>query len=236
MAHHQRPNTEGGEEFEDEINPVNNHQAILHQQFSDLEQQREASAAGIWVFLGSEVMFFGALILASGVYRFNYAHAFVEGAGELNVVLGSVNTAILFSSGLTMSLAAATNKMGSRLWTLIFLLATVGLGVLFLAIKGVEYHEDWSKGLFPGEAFRWTGSDSPHVQLFFLLYFIMTGLHAVHLLVGIGLMLVVLWLAWRGWIHDQHFMPLEVAGVYWHFVDLIWIFLFVLLYLLGGKI
>jgi cytochrome c oxidase subunit III len=215
---------------------MSNNRAILYEHFSDVEQQRESSTAGIWVFIASEIMFFGVLILAFSVYRFNYGHAFSEGAEELNVMLGAVNTAVLFTSGLTMSLAAATNKMGAKFLTILFLLLTVVLGVVFLMIKGIEYHEDWSKGLFPGSGFHWPGSDSPQVQLFFLLYFIMTGFHAVHLVVGIGLILVVGWLVLRGWVHEEHFTPLEVVSIYWHFVDMVWIFLFTLLYLLGGKV
>jgi len=213
-----------------------NNRAILYDHFSDIEQQRETSTTGIWVFIASEIMFFGALILAFSVYRFSYAQAFSEGAQELNAVLGAINTAILFTSGLTMSLAAAANKMGGKFLTIFFLLFTAVLGAVFLAIKGIEYHEDWTKGLFPGAGFHWTGPNSPQVQLFFLLYFIMTGFHALHLLVGIGLILVVAWLVLRGWIHQEHFMPLEVASIYWHFVDMVWIFLFTLLYLLGGKV
>lgn len=215
---------------------MSNHRTILYEHFSDIEQQRETSTAGIWVFVGSEIMFFGALILAFCVYRFSYSQAFSEGAQKLNVVLGAVNTAVLFTSGLTMSLAAAANKTGAKFVTLFFLLVTAAFGVVFLAIKGIEYHEDWTKGLFPGDGFQWSGSNSPHVQLFFLLYFIMTGFHALHLLIGIGLILVVAWLVLRGWIHEEHFMPLEVIGIYWHFVDMVWIFLFTLLYLLGGKV
>ena len=215
---------------------MSNHRAILYEHFSDIEQQRETSTTGIWVFIASEIMFFGALILAFSVYRFTYAQAFSEGAQELNAVLGAINTAVLFTSGLTMSLAAATNKMGAKFMTILFLLVTAVLGAVFVVIKGIEYHEDWTKGLFPGDGFHWSGTNSPQVQLFFLLYFIMTGFHALHLLVGIGLILVVAWLVLRGWIHEEHFMPLEVAGIYWHFVDMVWIFLFTLLYLLGGKV
>jgi cytochrome c oxidase subunit III len=215
---------------------MSNHRAILYEHFSDIEQQRETSTAGIWVFIASEIMFFGALILAFSVYRFSYAQAFSDGAQELNAPLGAINTAILFTSGLTMSLAAATNKMGMKFLTILFLLVTAVLGTVFLVIKGIEYHEDWTKGLFPGNGFQWSGPNSPQVQLFFILYFIMTGFHALHLLVGIGLILVITWLVLRGWIHQEHFMPLEVAGIYWHFVDMVWIFLFTLLYLLGGKV
>ena len=213
-----------------------NNRTILYEQFTDLEQQRESSTAGIWVFIASEIMFFGALMVAFTVYRINHQAAFTEGAQQLNVVLGSINTAILFTSGLSMSLAAATNKMGAKGWTIIFLLATALLGIIFLGIKGFEYHEDWNKALFPGSTFRWTSPNSPQVQLFFVLYFIMTGFHALHLLVGIGLILVMAFLSCRGWIHEKHFMPLDVTGIYWHFVDLVWVFLFALLYLLGGKL
>lgn len=214
---------------------MSNNRAILYEQFSDIEQQRATSTAGIWVFIASEIMFFGALILAFSVYRITYASAFGQAAHELNVALGGFNTAVLFTSGLTMSLAAATNKMGAKFLTILLLLATAVLGTVFLVIKGIEYHEDWSKGLFPGAGFHWVESNAPQVQLFFVLYFIMTGFHALHLAIGIGLIMVVISLVLSGWIRREHFMPLEVAGIYWHFVDLVWIILFTLLYLLGGK-
>ena len=213
-----------------------NDRAILYEQFSDLEQQRESSIAGMWTFIASEVMFFGGLFLAFTVYRLNYMHAFNEASQHLNLVLATSNTAVLLTSGLTMALAAAANKMGWKRSTLVLLMVTILLGALFLAIKGIEYNEDWHKGLFPGSAFTWTGSDSGHVQLFFILYFLMTGFHALHLIIGIGLILVVLLLTWRGWINRRHFMPLDITGIYWHFVDLVWIFVFPLLYLLGAKI
>ncbi|MBV8279195.1 MAG: cytochrome c oxidase subunit 3 [Verrucomicrobia bacterium] len=213
---------------------MSKNRAILYEHFSDIEQQRETSTAGIWVFIGSEIMFFGALILAFSVYRFSYAREFAEGAAELNLLLGGINTAILFTSGLTMSLAATANRMGWKGSTLILLLTTALLGVVFLGIKVFEYHEDWTKRLFPGPGFNWTDSDSPQVQLFFVLYFIMTGIHALHLIVGVGVVVVIAWLALRDRIHAGHFMPLDVAGLYWHFVDLVWVFLFALLYLMGG--
>jgi cytochrome c oxidase subunit 3 len=215
---------------------MSNNRASLYEHFSDIEQQRETSTTGIWVFIASEIMFFGALILAFTVYRLAYTQAFNQGAQELDLIIGAINTGILFTSGLTMSLAIGANKMRAKFLTLLLLLATAALGVIFLAIKAYEYHEDWTKGLFPGEAFRWTGANSPHVQLFFVLYFIMTGFHALHLLVGIGLILVMAWLVLAGSVHEEHFMPLDVTGVYWHFVDMVWIFLFTLIYLLGGKV
>jgi cytochrome c oxidase subunit III len=215
---------------------MNKDRAILYEQFADLGQQRETSIAGIWVFIASEIMFFGGLMLAFSVYRLSYAQAFDEASHHLNVVLASINTAVLFTSGLTMSLAEIANKMGQKRRTIVLLLATAVLGVLFLAIKAASYHEDWSKGLFPGSNFVWAGPDPGQVQLFFVLYFIMTGFHALHLAVGIGLVGVIALLTSTGWINHQHFMPLNVSGIYWHFVDLVWIFLFPLLYLLGGKI
>ena len=212
-----------------------NERAILYEQFADLDQQRETVAAGMWVFLASEIMFFGGLMLAFAVYRLNYAQAFDQASQHLDLVLASINTAVLFTSGLTMSFAETANKMGEKRQTIILLLVTALLGVLFLVFKAVEYHEDWTKGLFPGSGFIWASADTAHAQLFFVLYFIMTGFHALHLAVGIGLIGVMALLTWNGWVSRQHFMPLEVTGIYWHFVDLVWIFLFPSLYLLGGK-
>jgi cytochrome c oxidase subunit III len=151
-----------------------NARAILYEQFSELEQQRESSVAGMWTFIASEIMFFGGLFLAFTVYRLNYTQAFNEASQHLNLVLATVNTAVLLTSALTMALAAASNKMGWKGSTLVLLMLTILLGALFLVIKGIEYHEDWHKGLFPGSAFAWTGSDPTHVQLFFILYFLMT--------------------------------------------------------------
>jgi cytochrome c oxidase subunit 3 len=213
-----------------------NARTILYEQFSDVEQQRESSVAGMWTFIASEIMFFGGLFLAFTVYRLNYTQAFNEGSQHLNLVLATANTAVLLTSALTMALAAASNKMGWKGSTLLLLMLTILLGALFLAIKGIEYNEDWHKGLFPGSAFAWTGSDPGHVQLFFILYFLMTGFHALHLIIGMGLILVMLLLTWKGWINSRHFVPLDLTGIYWHFVDLVWIFLFPLLYLLGAKI
>jgi cytochrome c oxidase subunit III len=213
-----------------------NARAILYEQFSDLEQQRESSVAGMWIFIASEIMFFGGLFLAFTVYRLNYIHAFNEASEHLNLPLATFNTAVLFTSGLTMALAAATNKLGWKISTLLLLILTILLGALFLAIKALEYNEDWHKGLFPGPAFTGTGSDPDHAQLFLILYFLMTGFHALHLIIGIGVILIMLLLTWRGWINSRHFMPLDITGIYWHFVDLVWIFIFPLLYLLGAKI
>ena len=210
--------------------------AILYKQYSDLEQQRESSVAGMWTFIASEVMFFGGLFLAFTVYRLNYTQEFNEASQHLNPGLAAFNTALLLTSGLTMALATASNKLGWKRSTLLLLMVTFPLGALFLVIKGIEYYDDWHKGLFPGSAFTWTGSDPGHVQLFFILYFLMTGFHALHLIIGMGLILVMLLLTWKGWINSRHFMPLDVTGIYWHFVDLVWIFLFPLLYLLGAKI
>lgn len=212
-----------------------NDRAIIHEQFSDLDQQRESSLAGMWIFLASEVMFFGVLILAFSVYRLSYTAGFNQACHELNLLLATINTALLLTSGLTMSLAVTANKTGYKRSTTLLLLLTAVLGALFLGIKATEYYEDWSKGLFPGAAFAWTGPDRRQVQLFFILYFIMTGFHALHLVIGIGVILVTAWLTLTGRVNRDRFMALDVTGVYWHFVDLVWIFLFPLLYLLGAK-
>ncbi|GIV79315.1 MAG: cytochrome c oxidase subunit III [Litorilinea sp.] len=195
------------------------------------EQEHEASLLGMWTFLATEVLFFGGLIVAFLVYRAAYTPVFREASTHLNVLLGTVNTAVLLTSSLTMALAvdAAARRQRQRLVWL--LLATAGLGLVFLGIKAVEYSLEFREHLFPGPGFVWEGDQGNVAQLFFVLYFVMTGLHALHLILGIGAVGVMSWLAHRGW-YDESPTPVEVLGLYWHFIDIVWIFLFPLLYLL----
>jgi cytochrome c oxidase subunit III len=206
--------------------------AVLHQ-FDDVEQQYEAASLGIWVFLLTEIMFFGGLFTGYAVYRVAYPLAFAEGSQHLDIMLGGINTAVLIGSSLTMALAVHSTQVGERQTLVRFLLLTMLLGLVFLGIKGVEYAHKFEEHLVPGPGFVSEGPHAQQVQLFFGFYFSMTGMHALHMIIGIGLLAVLAWQAWHGRFSAAYFTPVELSGLYWHFVDIVWIFLFPLLYLLG---
>ncbi len=208
------------------------HPALAHQ-FDSLEQQKEASTLGMWVFLATEVLFFGGLFAAYAVYRGKYPGAFAAASHELDVTLGAINTAVLIASSLTMALAVHAAQLGQRRLLMIFLVVTMALGAVFLGIKGVEYYHKFTEHHIPGPGFQFEKEHVRNAQIFFSLYFVMTGLHAIHMIIGIGIMLVMLWLAWRGAFTADYYNPIEISGLYWHFVDIVWIFLFPLLYLIG---
>jgi len=203
------------------------------EQFEDLEQQHHASWLGMWVFLATEVMFFGGMFAGYTFYRIGYPGAFAEASDRLDVLLGAINTSVLISSSFTMALAVYSAENGRNKATFRFLLATMLLGAVFLGIKFYEYYEKFVEHLVPGPAFRFEGQHARPAEIFFSLYFAMTGLHALHMIIGIGLLT---WLALKA-RHDRfsaaYYTPVELGGLYWHFVDLIWIFLFPLLYLVG---
>jgi cytochrome c oxidase subunit III len=209
------------------------HPALAHH-FDNLAQQGEASTLGMWVFLVTEVLFFGGLFLVYLVYRSTYPEAFIAGSHELDVMLGTINTAVLITSSLTMALAVHGAQTGNRRLVLILLVATMVLGAVFLGIKSVEYYHKFEEHHIPGPGFQFEDKTLfNHIQLFFSLYFFMTGLHALHMIIGLGIMTWMLWWTWRGVITAEYYSPIEISGLYWHFVDIVWIFLFPLLYLLG---
>jgi cytochrome c oxidase subunit 3 len=215
------------------------HPALLHH-FDSLDQQREASLLGMWAFLATEVLFFGGLFLAYTLYRHTYPDAFRVGSAHLNVVFGCFNTAVLIGSSLTMALAVAGAQRGDRRRVAGFMLATILLGGVFLGVKAVEWTHDYEEELIPGMAFsheRWSraGVAPGHGELFFVLYFSMTGLHAAHMIVGMGVMTCFLRPAWHGRYSRDYYTPIEGLGLYWHFVDIVWIFLFPLYYLVGTR-
>jgi cytochrome c oxidase subunit III len=214
---------------------VSHHPALAHQ-FATLEQQAEVSTLGMWVFLVTEVLFFGGLFLVYTVYRTLYPAAFAAASHELDVVLGGINTAVLITSSLTMALAVRAAQHGERRTLLLFLLATMILGAAFLGIKGLEYYHKFVEHHVPGAGFQFEKAHARHAQIFFSLYFMMTGLHALHMVAGIGVMAVMVVLAWRGRFTSEYYAPIEVSGLYWHFVDIVWIFLFPLLYLIGRHV
>jgi cytochrome c oxidase subunit III len=214
--------------------------ALAHH-FADLEQQHEAASLGMWIFLATEVMVFGGLFTAYAVYRALFAAEFAAASEHLNPWFGAINTIVLLTSSLTMAMAVHEARFGHRRSLTAYLTLTALLGTAFLVIKGFEYAGDYQDRLVPGLAFdesewRTAGLDPNKVKLFLLLYYIMTGLHAVHLIIGIGILVVLTLLARRGWFSPVYYSPVEVSGLYWHFVDVIWIFLLPLLYLVGAKV
>lgn len=208
------------------------HTALAHQ-FDDLSQQYDATHLGMWVFLLTEIMFFGGLIVAYVVYRAAYPAAFTAGSHHLDILLGCINTAVLIGSSLTMALAVHAAQEGNRQVLVGFLLFTLLLGLIFLGIKAIEYEHKFADHLVPGVLFFFSGPLAQQVELFFSLYFLMTGMHALHMVIGIGLLLWFVRNAQQGRYTAAYFAPVELMGLYWHFVDIVWIFLFPLLYLLG---
>ena len=214
----------------------------LEEQFENLEQQQHAAAFGMWLFLATEVMFFGALFLAVGAYHHMYTEAVEKASEKLNWLIGGVNTLVLLVSSLMMALAVRYARLGRRKALTLFLALTALLGVGFMVLKGVEYYTDYEENLIPGWRFdesEWIEKEGlrpdqvPHVKLFLLLYWIMTGVHGLHVTIGIAIVLIVAWLAWKGTFNVEYNAPVEVVGLYWHFVDTVWIFLLPMLYLLG---
>jgi len=206
--------------------------ALAHQ-FDDAEQQFEASNLGMWAFLATEILFFGGLFTAYAVYRLSYPEAFAAASNRLDIVLGTLNTAVLIGSSLTMALAVFAAHSARPRTQAGFLIATLILGLVFLAVKAIEYSHKFHEHLFPGPGFQFAGADPGNAKTFFSLYFAMTGMHALHMVIGAGLLVVITIQAWRGRFSRHYYTPVEIVGLYWHFVDIVWIFLFPLLYLIG---
>jgi len=209
--------------------------SFVHEQFDDIEQQRNAAQLGMCIFLATEVLFFGGLFLGYTVYRSLYPDTFAAASHHTEVVLGGTNTAVLLFSSALMALAVRAAEFKNRKQLVWLLLGTAFLGIVFMAIKGVEYHKDFVEYLVPGSHFEWHEANRSHAEIFFWLYFAMTGLHAIHVTVGIFVLLTLAVLAWLGKFTAGHHTPVEVAGLYWHFVDIVWIFLFPLMYLAGHR-
>jgi cytochrome c oxidase subunit 3 len=207
--------------------------SILQHHFDDMEHQRDASTLGMWVFLLTEILFFGGLFAAYIVYRIKFPEAWTVGSHELDVRLGAINTAVLIFSSLTMALAVNAAQVGRRRLLVLFLVATLVLGGAFLGIKAVEYGHKLHEGHFPGPAFHFDSDHEKQIELFFSLYFAMTGMHALHMVIGAGLLVNLIRQSLGGRFSPEYYTPVEMIGLYWHFVDIVWIFLFPLLYLLG---
>jgi cytochrome c oxidase subunit 3 len=216
------------------------HNPALKHQFDTMEQQKEAGTIGMWVFLLTEIMFFGGLFLAYIIYRAKYPDGFAIASNTLDVRLGGLNTVVLIVSSLTMAMAVHSAQIGKQKKLIIYLVLTLILGCVFLGVKAVEYEHKIATGLFPAEwTYNWNEHHSAKAEyatqahIFIWIYFAMTGLHALHMVIGAGMLLFLIYFAWRGKYSPAYYAPVELGGLYWHFVDIVWIFLFPLLYLLG---
>jgi cytochrome c oxidase subunit 3 len=232
----------------------------LRHHFDTMRQQKEAAVLGMWVFLLTEILFFGGLFVAYMIYRVWYFDAFAEASRRLSLFWGGLNTAVLIGSSLTMAMAVRGAQTNKRKATVNWLILTMVLGTVFLGVKVIEYQDKFANYEVPGPSFNWLAHEQheaaagEHVagapaegehsklsltpeqlqrttQIYFSLYFTMTGLHALHMIIGIGLMSVITWMAWKGRFDGEYYTPVEMSGLYWHFVDIVWIFLFPLLYL-----
>ena len=210
-----------------------NHTLALRHQFDNVEQQKDASTFGMWVFLVTEILFFGGMFCCYTVYRSLYPSAFGHASNHLDVILGAVSTAVLICSSFTMACAVNSAATGAKNALVAFLWVTILFAVAFLVVEMWEWHMLYKEGLMPGFNFTYHDVDPGHLQLFFCMYFAMTGLHASHVTIGIVLLAVMAIRASKGAFTPQYYTPIEISGLYWHFVDLVWIFLFPLYYLIA---
>lgn len=209
------------------------HPTHLQHHFSDSEQQAESAKMGMWIFLLTEILLFGGLFVAYAIYRSWHPEMFYNAHKVLNVWLGTTNTVVLITSSFTMALAIRSIQLNRRKDTLWLLLITLLLAGTFLVIKYFEYAHKFHEGQLPGHYYTYEGIAGTNPHIFFSIYFMMTGLHGFHVIGGMG---IIAWLARRtarGDFSSEYYTPVEMTGLYWHLVDLIWIFLFPLLYLIG---
>ena len=223
------------------------HHPRLQHHFDTLGQQKSAASLGMWVFIAQEVMFFGGMFTAYLVYRLWYYAGYTAASRELDLLLGGINTVVLIASSLTVALAVHAAQEGKQKQIVRYLVATLVLGVAFLMIKYFEYesklhihpahHAAANVRLFPMAGWFYVDGElapiANQMRMFMVLYFALTGMHALHMIIGIGLLLVIIWMARRGAFTPRWYTPVEIFGLYWHFVDIIWIFLFPLLYLVN---
>jgi cytochrome c oxidase subunit 3 len=233
---------------------IHGHPALQHH-FENMEQQREAGTLGMWVFLVTEIMFFGGMFLAYTLYRSAFPASFASASNHLDIKLGALNTGVLILSSFTMAMAVYFTQVGKQRWQIICLALTLVLGLTFLGVKAVEYRDKYTDHLIPGRLIPSNpfdpevqvegepldhhklhllpGATVKQVEMFYWIYFAMTGMHALHMIIGAGLLTFLLIYSIKGRFYPEYHSPVEVIGLYWHFVDIVWIFLFPLLYLLG---
>jgi len=188
----------------------------------------------MWFFLTTEILFFGGVLLAYWIYRIMYPEAWSVGAAQQNTMFGGINTIVLIISSFTMAMAVRCAQTNAQRMLVAFLILTLIFGSVFLVVKGVEYHKHYEEGLLIGQHFTWHEHPdlAPKVELFMCFYWGMTGLHALHMVIGAGLLIWIIWRAVRREFSPEYYGPVEVMGLYWHFVDIVWIFLFPFLYLI----
>jgi len=212
-------------------------EVYLKHHFATPGQQMDADTLGMWTFLITEVLFFGGMFASYAVYRNLYYGAFASTSKYMDVTLGATNTAVLICSSLTMAMAVRAAQLSKRAELIRYLILTMIFGAVFLGIKAFEYHNKYVEHLIPGLGFRY--EEFPqyehNAQILFFLYFAMTGMHAIHMIVGFGLLTWLVVEAYRRKYNEHYFIPVEMVGLYWHFVDIVWIFLFPLLYLIGDR-
>jgi cytochrome c oxidase subunit III len=207
----------------------------LREQFGNPQHQRDTAVIGMWVFMATEVMFFGGLFLGYAVYRMYYTQGFLEGSREMTLVIGTVNTAVLFTSCLTMSLAIKSISQGKQSRTYWLLITTAAIGLVFMALKFAEYYLHYQDHKVPGIWFESSKPRSGGEELFFIFYFCMTGLHVIHLSIGIGIAATMAVRTALGRFNARYFTAIEILGLYWHFVDIVWSFLYVIFYIPGFR-
>lgn len=216
----------------------------LAHHFETEEQQEESCTLGMWLFLAQEVMFFGGLFLAYAIYRALYPEAWSAGSHALDVVIGGANTVFLLLSSFTMAMGVYYAQTSKSRQLVLMLLATLALGITFVVVKWFfEYAPKIEAGVFPGSLWAPNPGDQHYghlaffegqgLEMFFVLYFIMTGMHAFHMIIGFGILLVLITMAAKGEFHAQRYMPILFFGLYWHFVDIVWVFLFPMFYLVS---
>ena len=208
----------------------------LRVQFDTEAQQKAASSLGMWIFLVTEIMFFGGMFAVYTIYRSWYPDVYAIASSSLNEIIGALNTGVLLLSSFTMVMAVRAGQLGQQKAIVLFLTLTLLFGGVFLGVKAYEWNQKFEEHHIPGQAaFHLDGvlpEDQGHAQLFFSIYFAMTGLHALHMVIGVGILLTLIVHARKGRYSASYYTPVDMAGLYWHFVDVIWIFLFPLFYLI----
>lgn len=213
-------------------NHTSSHPAHLEHHFVDSEQQFDTAKFGMWIFLGTEVLFFGGLFAAYIIYRAWFPELYTLASEELNTLWGAVNTIVLIGSSLTVAMAIKSAQLNQKKNIAINLGITIALACVFMVIKYFEYTHKFHLGIYPGEFYTFEGIAHPKANIFFSIYYLMTGLHGIHVIIGIGLMIWLLRRSLRGDFDSEYYTPVEITGLYWHLVDIIWIFLFPLFYLI----
>jgi cytochrome c oxidase subunit III len=206
--------------------------SLLVEQFEDLDKQKDAARLGMWAFLGSEALLFGGLFCLYAAYRALYPNDFAAAVGHNNAAIGTINTFILLTSSFTVALSVHAVRISRPRFAALLLLASIVLGLVFLGLKWTEYVHHFEEGIYPGARYRYPHLSGYGAQMFFNLYYVSTGLHAIHVTAGAGVLGWLMFGAWKGSYSPIYHTPLELGALYWHLVDVIWIFLWPCLYLM----